>query len=129
MAKAGVAQEHVLAISPGPAAEDPIRYAVATLALAVGDDSGSRFYWELIDPGLVESASCSVDQNQAAGVIVSSFSCDPKDAAENLAIMKAVLAEVQQNGITAEELAMAAGPRSSTYSRRRVRGVLPRSRW
>lgn len=105
--KPGVAQEHVMAISPGPAAEDPLRYAAATLALAVGDDSGSRFYWELVDPGLVESASCSVDQNQAAGVVASVLSCEPEKVGENLGIVHRVLAEVQKAGITADELQQA----------------------
>jgi predicted Zn-dependent peptidase len=105
--KAGVAQEHVMAISPGPSAESPLRYAAATLALAIGDESGSRYYWELVDPGLVESASCSVDQNQANGVVASVFSCEPGRTLEDLEIVRRVLAEVQKNGITAEELAQA----------------------
>jgi predicted Zn-dependent peptidase len=105
--KAGVAQEHVMAISPGPSAESPLRYAAATLALAIGDGSGSRYYWELVDPGLVESASCSVDQNQANGVVASVFSCEPGRTLEDLEIVRRVLAEVQKNGITAEELAQA----------------------
>lgn len=102
--KEGTLQEHVLAISPGPSAEDPMRYSAATLALALGDDSGSRFYWELIDPGNVESASCSVDQNQANGVLASSYSCDPDRAAKNLQILHKVLGQVQKDGITETEL-------------------------
>jgi predicted Zn-dependent peptidase len=102
--KAGVAQEHVMAIAPGPPAESPLRYAAATLALAVGDDSGSRYYWELVDPGLVESASCSVDQNQATGVVATVYSCEPGQAAENLRIVSRVLADVQKSGITGDEL-------------------------
>jgi predicted Zn-dependent peptidase len=107
LAKDGVAQEHVMVISPGPAAEDPMRYAAAALALAVGDDSGSRFYWELVNPGAVESASCGIDQNQAAGTVASTFSCEPAKAAENLATVRRVLADVQRDGITAEELEQA----------------------
>jgi predicted Zn-dependent peptidase len=105
--KAGVAQEHVMVISPGPPAESMLRYAAATLALAVGDDSGSRYYWELVDPGRVESASCSVDQNQATGVVASVYSCEPERAGENLEIVRRVLAGVQAEGITGEELSQA----------------------
>jgi predicted Zn-dependent peptidase len=102
-----VTQEHVLLFSPGPPAESPLRYAAATLAVAVGDDSGSRLHWELVDPGHAESASCGNDQNQASGVTVTSFSCDPAGAADNLRRVRAILAAVQQGGLTAGELEQA----------------------
>jgi predicted Zn-dependent peptidase len=105
--KDSVAQEHVLLFSPGPAVESPLRYAAATVAVAVGDDSGSRLHWELVDPGHVESASCGNDQNQASGVTVTSFSCDPAKAGENLATVRRLLADLQRDGLTAEELAQA----------------------
>ncbi len=105
--KEGVAQEHVLTIAPGPAAEDSTRYDAATLALAIGDETGSRFYWELVHEGRVESAACSIDQNMASGVIAASYSGEPGLAAENHAIVKRVFAEVQECNITAEELATA----------------------
>ena len=44
----------------GPPADSPLRYAADTLAMAIGDDSGSRLYWALVDPGLAESADCSL---------------------------------------------------------------------
>ena len=101
------AQEHVLAICPGPPAESRMRYTAATLALAVGDDSGSRLHWALVDPGKVESASCGTDSSQASGITATFFSCDPDSTAENLGIAKSILSEVQKDGITAEELEQA----------------------
>ncbi len=105
--KEGTAQQHVMLLSPGPAAESPLRHAAATLAVAVGDDSGSRLYWALVDPGLVESASCGADQSHGCGTVVTSYSCDPDDAASNLDIVRKLLADVQKNGITAQELEQA----------------------
>src|SRR5262249_27679421 len=58
LTKPSVAQEHVFLLSPGPSADSPLRYAADTLALAIGDDSGSRLYWLLVDPGLADSAAC-----------------------------------------------------------------------
>lgn len=104
VAKEGVAQEHVLCLARSVAAESPMRYTASTLSIAIGDDSGSRLHWELVDPGLVESASCGIDASQACGLIGASFSGDPESAAENLEIVRKVLADVQANGITAEEL-------------------------
>jgi len=105
--KDGLSQEHVLCIAACPPAESLMRYTASTLAIAIGDDSGSRLHWALVDPGKVESASCGVDQSQGNGLIAASYSCDPDSAAENLKVVQEVLAEVQKNGITDEELAQA----------------------
>ena len=40
-------QQYVLQLINAPAAEDADRFAAKLLATVVGDDSGSRFYWEL----------------------------------------------------------------------------------
>jgi predicted Zn-dependent peptidase len=109
-----VQQEHVILISPGPSAESPLRFAADLLAMAVGDDSGSRFYWELVDPGLAESADMGFHDYDGTGAFYSSFSCEPADTAENLAKVRDVLAAVQKDGITAEELEQA---RSKVLSR------------
>ena len=107
LTKGGTAQEHVLVLGPGPAAESPLRYAAATLAVAVGDDSGSRLYWELVDPGKVESASCGLDPAQGSGLFATTFSCDPGQTADNLAVVRRVLADVQANNLSADELGQA----------------------
>jgi predicted Zn-dependent peptidase len=99
-----VAQEHVLVIGPGPAADDPLRHTADTLALALGDDSGSRLYWALVDPGLAESADASFHDYEGTGSFYTSFSCDPEQTEENLAIVTDVLAGVQEEGINDEEL-------------------------
>jgi predicted Zn-dependent peptidase len=104
MTRPKVAQEHVLLISPGPAADDPLRHTADTLALALGDDSGSRLYWALVDPGLAESADASFHDYEGTGSFYTSFSCDPEQTDENLAIVRDVLAELQRDGITQEEL-------------------------
>ncbi len=104
MAKPKVTQEHVLVMSPGPAADDPLRHTADTLALALGDDSGSRLYWALVDPGLAESADASFHDYEGTGSFYTSFSCDPEQTDENLDVVREVLAGVQKGGITEEEL-------------------------
>src|SRR5262249_39783840 len=86
LTKAQVNQEHVFLISPGPAADSPLRYSADTLAMVFGDDSGSRLYWALIDPGLADSADASFHDYEGAGSIYTSFSCEPGQAEENLAL-------------------------------------------
>jgi predicted Zn-dependent peptidase len=87
--------------------ESPERYTADTLALAIGDDSGSRLYWALVDPGLADSADCSFHDYEGTGSFYTSFSCQPEQTQEDLAIVRQVLHEVQQNGITEEELQQA----------------------
>jgi predicted Zn-dependent peptidase len=114
MTRAKVAQEHVILIAPGPPADSRLRYAADLLAMAVGDDSGSRLYWTLVDPGLAESADCSFHEYEGAGSFYTSFSCEPEQTEENLALMHGVLRGVQADGITPEELEQA---RSKVLSR------------
>jgi predicted Zn-dependent peptidase len=113
-----VSQEHVILMTPGPAADDPLRYAAETLALAIGDDSGSRLYWALVDPGLAESADTSFHEYEGTGSFYTMFSCDPEQSAENLAVVQDILRDVQAKGITAEELNQA----KSKIGSRVVRG-------
>jgi predicted Zn-dependent peptidase len=104
MTKEKVAQEHVFLISPGPTADSPLRYAADLLGMAVGDDSGSRLYWALVDPGLADSADCSFHEYEGAGAFYTSFSCQPEQAEEDLQLVVDVLHDVQENGIREEEL-------------------------
>jgi predicted Zn-dependent peptidase len=118
IAKDKVAQEHVVLMSPGPAADDPLRYAAEALALAIGDDSGSRLYWALVDPGLAESADTSFHEYEGIGSFYTMFSGDPEQSAEDLTIVQDILRDVQKSGITAEELQQA----KSKIGSRVVRG-------
>lgn len=113
-----VQQEHVMFMTGGPPADSPLRYAADTLALAVGDDSGSRLYWALVDPGLAESADCSYYENDGSGCAYASYSCEGDEAEGNLAIMRQVLSEVQKKSITDDELRQA----KSKIASRVVRG-------
>ncbi|HJZ56870.1 MAG TPA: pitrilysin family protein [Gemmataceae bacterium] len=113
-----VQQQHVMLMTGGPPSDSKMRYAADTLALAVGDDSGSRLYWALVDPGLAESADCSYYENDGNGCVYTSFSCEPEQAEENLEIVRGVLADVQKKAITEDELRLA----KSKIASRVVRG-------
>ncbi len=102
-----VAQQYALLLTGGPPAESRLRYAADTLALAVGDDTGSRLYWAMIDPGLADSADCSYHENDGDGIVYVSFTCEPEVAESNLAIVQKILQDVQKGSITAEELKLA----------------------
>jgi predicted Zn-dependent peptidase len=99
-----VQQEYVMFMCGGPPAHSKLRYAADTLALAVGDDSGSRLYWALVDPGHADSADCSFVENDGSGAVYASLSCEPENTAANIAKVTEVLKGVQTGGITDAEL-------------------------
>jgi predicted Zn-dependent peptidase len=113
-----VQQQHVMLMAGGPPADSKLRYAADTLTLAVGDDSGSRLYWALVDPGLAEGADCSYYENDGNGCVYTSYSCEPDEAEANLEITRKVLADVQSDSITEDELRLA----KSKIASRVVRG-------
>lgn len=112
--KEKLVQEHVILMSAGPPADSPLRHAADLLGMAMGDDSGSRLYWALVDPGLADSADCGFHEYEGTGAFYTSFSCQPEQSEEDLELVLDVLRDVQDNGISDEELHQA---RSKVLSR------------
>ena len=125
LGKESATQQYVMQLAGGPSAEDPQRYPAKLLATAVGDETGSRLFWELVDPGLAESATLHHVEYEGAGVFMTYMSCDPDRAAHNLQRTLDLYRQVQRDGITAEELARA---KSKLSSRVVLAGERPRSR-
>jgi predicted Zn-dependent peptidase len=123
--KESAAQQYVMQLVPGPAARDADRYAAKLLATVLGDDSGSRLYWELVDPGLAEHAALNHCEYEGAGLMMTTMSCDPEQAAENLQRILDVYRRGEAEGITPEELAQA---KSKVRSRIVLLSERPRGR-
>ncbi len=105
--KEDAVQLYVVQVANGPAAEDDDRYAGRIMATVLGDDSGSRFYWEFIDNGRADTASLSSFEYQGAGVFVTTLCCMPEDGAANLARIHELEEEIQREGISQSELEQA----------------------
>jgi predicted Zn-dependent peptidase len=118
-------QEYILQLSNGPSATDDDRFAAKVLAVVLGDDTGSRLYWELVDPGRAESASVSHYGYQGTGLYMTYVACDPDEAAENLRRVAEVFARVEADGITPAEMIQA---KSKIASRVVLSGERPRGR-
>jgi len=106
-------QQYAVRMSDGPSAIDPDRFAAALLAMALGDDGGSRLYWELVDTGLAEHAALGHVDYQDAGLYVVHLSCDPDQTAGNLQRILDVVRQAESEGITEEELDQAKSKLSS----------------
>lgn len=118
-------QQYILQLADGPAAEDDDRYAAKLLGTILGDDSGSRMYWELVDPGLVESASLGHYEYEGAGMLFTWLSCAPGDAEANFARLRHIQRQAEADGVTREELAQA---KSKLKARVVLGGERPRNR-
>ncbi|MFO0814787.1 MAG: pitrilysin family protein [Gemmatales bacterium] len=105
--KEKVAQEHLMIWSGGPPAASELRYAAEVLAGAIGDDTGSRLYWSLIDPGHADSADFSFHEYQGAGAYLGYVGGDPDEAQANLQRYLGVLKAVQADGISEKEMNLA----------------------
>jgi len=90
------------------------RYAAFLLTHVIGDDVGSRMYWELLDPGLADTCGFSMVEYSDAGAYIMSLSCAPEMVRENMLLIDAISNDVQSHGVTEEELARS---RTKTLSR------------
>ena len=97
-------QTYILQLADGPDAQDPRRFAARLLHVMLGDDSGSRLFWELVDSGLAEHASISPHEFQGAGLALSYVSCSPELTDEVLQRIDHALHEAESNGLHEEEL-------------------------
>ena len=105
--KESATQQYALQLACAPAAEDDDRFAAKLVATILGDDSGSRLYWELVDPGRAEQAGVSHYEYEGAGAFMTYMSCEPEQAAENLQQMREVFRRAEADGFTPEELQQA----------------------
>lgn len=117
--------EYAVRMSAGPAGDDDDRYAAKLLSVLLGDESGSRLYWSLVDSGEAEHASCQHHDFLDAGFFATQLSCDAEDVKELLARIDEVYAEAAAAGIGRPELEQA---RNKLAGRVVLGGERPRRR-
>jgi predicted Zn-dependent peptidase len=99
-----IQQEHVLLVSSAPPAESTDRFAADVLATAVGDGTGSRLFWELVDPGLAETAELDYHEFNAAGTFMTYLCCEPDNVRANLDRVLAMYRRINVENIGEHEL-------------------------
>jgi predicted Zn-dependent peptidase len=102
--KANLAREHICLMSAGVSAQDPKRYAAALLGMIVGDDVGSRFFWELVDKALAEAASMQFGAMDGTGAFCSYIRCSSENVTTVLDTVRGIFNGLAKNGITEDEL-------------------------
>jgi predicted Zn-dependent peptidase len=118
-------QEQIIQLAPAPSGSDPLRFAAELLCVIVGDDCNSRLYWELLDPGLVESAEMGYYEYEETGAYLTFLNGPPEETKANLQRISKIYADVNKNGITPDELEQA---KNKVCSRVVLRGERPMGR-
>jgi len=91
LTKANLNQAHAVLIAEGVSAQDTERYPMALLATMMGDSTGSRMYWDLINTGLAESAGVDSDERDGAGCFSAYVSTSPEQLEQVLSITREIL--------------------------------------
>jgi len=105
--KANLAREHICLMSAGVSAQDPRRFAASLLGTIIGDDVGSRFFWELVDKALAEAASMQFGAMDGTGAFCSYIRCGSENVTKVLDIVRGIFDDLDRDGVTEDELTKA----------------------
>jgi len=105
--KAHLSREHICLVSPSVSAQSDKRFAAALLSMIVGDDVGSRFFWELVDKAIVETAALDFAPMDGTGANYTYIRCSSESTAKAMEIVGRIFADLTKTGITEDELTKA----------------------
>ena len=118
-------REQIGMMSPAPAAQDESRFAAQLLSTIVGDHTGSRLYYALVDPAIADEANTAYDMLDGTGGFLTFISTDPQRGAEALDIALGVFRKVMDGGFSELELQAAKNKIASAAT---LKGELPMGR-
>ncbi len=117
--------EYVVRMTAGPDEHHPDRWAAWLLTSIVGDGTGSRLYWSLVDSGLAEQATLGHHDFLDAGLFLTHLSCEPEDTDDLLSQVLDIYRQAMHDGIAPQELERA---RNQVAGRVALAGERPRRR-
>jgi predicted Zn-dependent peptidase len=119
--KESAKQQYLIQISAAPASLDPDRYAQRLMSVILGDDAGSRMYWEFVDSGRAEYAVCGTHEFDGAGITMCYLCCDPDDMGDNIRRLDQLAEKLEAEGVSEDELELAKSKTCSHIVRRAER--------
>lgn len=121
--KKNLIQPQILFLADGPSAQDEDRYPMGLLSMILGDAAGSRIYWDLVVPGLVDSAGADLDERDGVGLVSAYAGVSPENLDKVSDILRGII--TAPKGFTEAELSRA---KTKLASRVALRGELPMGR-
>jgi len=111
--KNNLQRNHICLMSPAVSAQDQARFAFRLLATIIGDSSGSRYFWQLIDKAMAETAAMQLEDMDGTGALYSYIRCSQENTEKVLEIIREIFVDLAENGITEDELQKAKNKRLS----------------
>ncbi|MBT3199624.1 MAG: insulinase family protein [Phycisphaerales bacterium] len=118
-------REQIGIMSPAPAAQDDSRFAAQLLSTIVGDTSGSRLYYALVEPAIADEANTAYDMLDGTGAFMTFISTDPARATEAVDIAIGEFDKIMKDGFSEVELQAAKNKIASAAT---LKGELPMGR-
>ena len=120
-----VTREHIGLMSQAPSRQDESRYAADLLAAIMGDTSGSRLYYALVEPAIADEASMGFAPMDAAGAFMTFVSANTDRASQALQVVRQEMQKFVNDGPTDTELLAA---KNKIASGATLKGELPMGR-
>lgn len=90
-------KRYLVALTPGPTAQDDRRFAARVLGDVLGDSEGSRLYWALVDPAIADDADFGFYPLDQAGAFYLSLTSAPERSSQALEIALRELRRVRDD--------------------------------
>jgi len=123
--KSNLALEHICLMSHAASFQDRYRFAASLMATIIGDDVGSRFFWQLVDKALAEVAIMQFGPMDGTGAFYSYICCSKENAMKVLDTVSDIFGELSKSGVTENELEKA---KNKTLSALVIKNELPMGR-
>jgi predicted Zn-dependent peptidase len=97
-------QQIMIIAMPTVDIKDPDYYAAALGSSILGDNDGSRLYWNIFQRGLAESAGAGIWAMEGTGILLLHANTTPDEAPRVLKLLRAELDNLLDQGIYEDEL-------------------------
>jgi predicted Zn-dependent peptidase len=95
---------HICLMSPTVPYQDDRSYVARLLAKIIGDETGSRFFWRLVDTAIAETATMHCEAMDGVGAFYSYIRTAEESHLKVLQIVEDIFKSLQKEKISADEL-------------------------
>ncbi len=97
-------QQIMILAMPAVDIRDPDYYAAILGGSILGDNDGSRLYWNIYQRGLAESASAGIWAMEGTGILLMEANSTPENAPRVLKLLRSELESLLNDGVYEDEL-------------------------
>ena len=102
--KPNLVREHICLVSSAVPMQDERRFATSLLAMIIGDSSGSRYFWQLVEPAIAEVAAMQYESMDGVGALYSYIRCGGESISQVARILGGIFEDLRTRGVSEDEL-------------------------